>query len=83
MTERVSGMTAKYDIAEDEFEAMSAERQRDYEINELLDQELGLKEPETGNDLMAQAAVVLKSRGIAIEAATQDELRDALLAVSS
>jgi hypothetical protein len=72
-----------YDIGEEEWEAMSAQRQREYETGEMLDRELGLAEPEVGNDTMATAAAVLKRRGIVLADATQEQLLSALKVVSS
>jgi hypothetical protein len=66
------------DISEEEFEAMAAARQREYEITTLLDQELGLAEPEIGNDQMVKAAAVLRDRGINPDDANQEQLLDAL-----
>jgi hypothetical protein len=48
----------------------------------MLDRDLGLDTPETGNDLMMAAERDLRSRGIALADATQAELRDALIRVS-
>jgi len=62
---------------------MSAQREKEYAANELLDVELGISVPETGNDLMAAAAVDLKSRGIVLADASQEELLGALSRVSS
>jgi hypothetical protein len=54
------------------------------EIDVMLDRELGLDGPaEVGNELMRRAAVDLRSRGIAIEDASGQELFDALRRISS
>ena len=81
MTETIKGRP--YDISEDELEAMSKERQKEYETHELLDRELGLgPEREVGHDVMATAARDLKSRGIVLADASETELLDALRRVS-
>jgi hypothetical protein len=66
---------------DEELQAIAKQYERDYELQQL-DRELGLTEPETGNDLMLAAARDLKSRGIVLADATQDELLDALVRVS-
>jgi hypothetical protein len=71
-----------FEDAEDDVKAWAKERQREYEIGAMLDRELGLDEPEVGNDLMVRAAAVLRSRGISLDAASHDELLDALVRVS-
>ena len=71
-----------YNIGEAEWAAMSKLRAREYEI-EKLDQELGLAEPEVGNDVMVAATAVLKRRGIVLADATEEQLLDALKVVSS
>jgi len=70
-------------LTPEELELMSAQREKEYAANELLDVELGISVPETGNDLMAAAAVDLKSRGIVLADASQEELLGALSRVSS
>jgi hypothetical protein len=70
-------------LSEEEWEAMSAKRQREYEVDDLLNRELGLAEPEVGNDLIAAAAVDLRSRGVLLADASQKQLLDALVRVSS
>ena len=61
---------------------MTATRGKEYRIGELLDRELGLDEPEDGLDVMKAAAAHLKVRGILLADATQEQLADALVAVS-
>jgi hypothetical protein len=70
-------------LSQEEFEAMAARRQKDYEVDDLLNRELNLDVPEIGNDLMAAAAVDLKGRGILLANASERELREALIRVSS
>lgn len=66
-----------------EYQKAAAERQREYERNELLDRELALDEPEIGRDVMVAAAAVLKRRGIVFKDATQEQFAAALKEVSS
>ncbi len=60
----------------------SKQRKTEYETTTLLDRQLGLAEPEIGNDIMVAAARDLRSRGINLVDASHDELLDALLRVS-
>ena len=75
--------TTKYDLedADEQLKAMVKQREREYEL-EQLDAELGLTEPEVGNDLMVAAAQDLKRRGITLADANQEQLLDALKRVS-
>jgi hypothetical protein len=52
------------------------------EMDVMLDRELNLGEAEVGNDVMAKAAADLRSRGVALDDATQSELLAALRRVS-
>ena len=84
MTETIKGRTAMPYVEDDpELAAMAAARQREYETSVLLDRALGLDTLERGNDLMAAAARDLKSRGVAMDDASQEQLLDALRRVSS
>lgn len=58
--------------------AYGREIQTDFELNEALN----LAEPEEGNELMVAAAMHLKARGIVLADASQEQLLDALQAVS-
>lgn len=71
------------DLTVEEWEAMVKTRQREYETTTLVDRELDLDTPEVGNDLMAAAAVDLKARGILLADASQSELLEALVRVTS
>jgi hypothetical protein len=61
-------------ISEEEYETMAAAREREYEITTLLDRELGLAEPEVGNDLHTAACADLRGRGINPEDASQEQM---------
>ena len=68
-------------IDEDELRSLVA-HYRDVETSVMLDRELNLGEAEVGNELMVRAAADLRSRGIAIENASGQELLDSLKRVS-
>jgi hypothetical protein len=81
--EAVSGSGVYAGLDADELEAMALAREKEYELGELLDQELGISLPEVGVDVMAAAAADLKVRGIALDDASQEQLLAALLRVSA
>jgi hypothetical protein len=77
----VRAIAERVGMDDDELQALAA-YSRELETEQMLDRELGLGTPEVGRDLMMAAERDLKSRGIVLADATQDELLDALLRVS-
>jgi hypothetical protein len=66
-----------------DFVAMAEKRQREYDATVGLDRLLDMEEPETGRGTFTAACADLRSRGVNPDDATQQQLLDALVRVSS
>ena len=65
---------------DEELVAMDKKYRREHELREI-DRELGLETPEEGRALMLAAEADLRSRGINLDDASQEQLLDALTRV--
>jgi hypothetical protein len=77
----VRAIAERAGMDDDELQALAA-YSCELETEHMLDQELGLGTPEIGRDAMMAAERDLKSRGIVLADATQEQLLDALVRVS-
>ena len=71
----------KYDLgenADEQLKAWASERQREYEIGEQLDRELGIVEPELGQDVYLLACRDLRAKGINPDDADAETLQAAM-----
>jgi hypothetical protein len=70
------------DVDVDELVRLATERDREYATTTLVDQELGISEPEAGGEVLAAAEKYLRVRGIDAKTADYETMAAAMAAVS-